>query len=79
VALSHREYQVLRQRPCEVFCLKCLTKLASALPEEPEPVPTDFERHVQYGASVCSKCGRFSPVAFFVQPEEVKMKAATET
>jgi hypothetical protein len=80
MAFSHREFEVLRLRPFEMICYKCLAKLAPALPAESE-VPPDFLNMIQFGAGSCSVCAQFSTIARFVspaEPEQPETKAVSQ-
>ena len=79
MALSDREFQVLRRRPRKVICHMCLASLAAEVPGEPELSPSEPRGLYHHGAGVCSVCAQFSAIAVYVpseEPEEPEMKAA---
>jgi hypothetical protein len=67
--LSDRELQVLRRLPGKKICYTCVVRIASLLPDEPEPIPSELERNFRHWMDVCSQCGQFAKIARFVPPE----------
>jgi hypothetical protein len=74
VALSDREFHVLRLRPRQVICHLCLASLAAEVPAEAGSTPSEHRGSYHHGAGVCFVCAQFSAIAVYVPPEEREAK-----
>ena len=74
--LSNRELQVLRLRPAERMCYKCLARFTSASSAEADLRIGASQGTVRYRLGACSGCRQFLHTFEYIPPEKPQRRAS---